>query len=607
MLFSSAVSRICKFFSFYQRRSTIIGMAGNLGSRTAAQAQLCARASLRPARVAGKAAAPGARWSLTAGRRSVVVNTASPTKGTAAPVTKQQPSSGGQEKASLESFDFDSVLQRDLVENGPRSTRRTKIICTIGPKTCSYEMLETLAEGGMNCARLNLCHNTHEWHAEVIKRIRDLNTKRGYSVGIMLDTEGSEVHVSEIETIDATEGLDITLTIRKLTKPQPNTLSVNYEGFVDDIQVGDTVVVDGGMVTLEVMKIAGPDVLCSVVDPGLILSRANLTFRNKHGGLIRGKNSSLPVITAKDWLDIDFAISQKVDFIAVSFVKTADVLGNVKSYISSRLPPGASDIEVVAKIESCEALPNIASIVQAADLIMIARGDLGAQIPLQDVPAVQQEIVMRCRKAGTPVIVASHLLQSMIQFPTPTRAEVADVGDIVRQKADALMLCGESAMGAYPEKAVGVLRAVATRVEEWCRSDHRGFIDMPNLRDTAEGRIEEELCNSAAALADKLKVSAICVFTRRGNTASMLSRARPDCPIFAFTDDNYVRRKANMRWGVHPFRFDFTDDVDVNVRVAFTFLKARGLASDGDKIVLVSDLKPSPGEIVRSIQVRTIK
>mmetsp|Transcript_10070 Transcript_10070/g.25758 ORF Transcript_10070/g.25758 Transcript_10070/m.25758 type:complete len:587 (+) Transcript_10070:195-1955(+) len=586
-------------------------MVGTMAVRSAAPArvqQLGSRAGLRAAPAPQQPLR--AAWQQPLGRRPrVAAGAATPTtKGDAKPAKGDaKPASLANERASLESFDFDSVLQRELVENGSRSTRRTKIICTIGPKTCSSEMLETLAEGGMNCARLNLCHNTHEWHAEVIQRIRELNAKRGYSVAIMLDTEGSEVHVYEAGTIKAEEGLEITLTIRKLAKPQKNTLSVNYEGFIDDIAVGDTVVVDGGMVTLEVVSIAGPDVVCAVVDPGLILSRANLTFRNKHGALIRGKNSSLPVITAKDWLDIDFAISQKVDFLAVSFVKTADVLGNVKSYITSRSPAGAGGIEVVAKIESCESLPNIASIVDAADVIMIARGDLGAQIPLQDVPAVQQEIVLRCRQAGTPVIVASHLLQSMIQFPTPTRAEVADIGDIVRQKADALMLCGESAMGEYPEKAVATLRAVATRVEEWTRQEARGFIDLPDLGDTVDARIQEEICISAAAMADKLKVSAICVFTRRGATAAMLSRCRPDVPIFAFTEEDHVRRKTNMRWGVCPFRFDFTDDVETNIRLAFTFLKARGLAADGDRVVMVSDLQPSPGETVRSVQVRTIK
>eukprot|EP00191_Tetraselmis_sp_GSL018_P021820 CAMPEP_0177625964 /NCGR_PEP_ID=MMETSP0419_2-20121207/30392_1 /TAXON_ID=582737 /ORGANISM="Tetraselmis sp., Strain GSL018" /LENGTH=626 /DNA_ID=CAMNT_0019126969 /DNA_START=8 /DNA_END=1889 /DNA_ORIENTATION=- len=544
-------------------------------------------------------------------RSRPALNAASPTKGKkglnidrdGAPVVAND------DKASIDSFDFDSVLQRDLIANGPRSTRRTKIICTIGPKSCSSEMLEMLAEAGMNCARLNMTHETHEWHAAVIQRIRELNQKRGYSVAIMLDTEGSEVHLAQCEPLNAEEGLEVALTIRHMDSYPPNTFRVNYEGFVDDVKVGDMVVVDGGMLTMEVSSIEGPDVKCTVVDPGLLLSRANITLRDRQGRLIRGKNANLPVITAKDWLDIDFAISQGVDFLAISYVKSADVLANVKSYIDSRRSQDQSPIGVVAKIESSDALPNIESIARSADTVMIARGDLGAQIPLEQVPAVQQEITMVCQALGTPVIVASHLLQSMIQYPTPTRAEVADVAEVVRQKADALMLSGESAMGSYPEKAMDVLRAVAIRTEEWCRQESVQFdgSELPHISDNIEGRIQEEICQAAASMADKLKVKAICVFTRRGTTASMLSRCRPDCPIFAFTDANDVRRKANLRWGVMPFRFDFVSDVEVNVQLAFTFLKARGLAADGDHVVLVSDLKPTPDEAVRSIQVRQIK
>mmetsp|Transcript_25366 Transcript_25366/g.70960 ORF Transcript_25366/g.70960 Transcript_25366/m.70960 type:complete len:581 (+) Transcript_25366:155-1897(+) len=536
------------------------------------------------------------------GRQLRVLNTAMPK------ASPKAESVNALASLSLDSFDFDSVLQRDLLENGPRSTRRTKIICTIGPKTNSMEMLETLAEAGMNCARLNMTHGTHEEHAQVIQRIRELNAKRGYSVAIMLDTEGSEVHVTECDPIQAEEGLDITFTIRQMDKYPPNTLGVSYEGFVDDVKPGDTIVVDGGMVKLEVVTITGPDVLCTVVDPGLLLSRANLTFRDRFGGLIRGKNASLPVITAKDWLDVDFAIKQKVDLLAISFVKSGDVLANVKSYIDSQFRKETGSMEVVAKIESADALSKIPEIVMAADVVMIARGDLGAQIPLQNVPAVQQEIVMTCRQLGKPVIVASHLLQSMIQYPTPTRAEVADIGDVVRQKADGLMLSGESAMGSYPEKAVDVLRAVATRVEEWCRQEGTyGNLALKNLANEAEGRIQEEIVTAAATMADNLQVKAICVFTRRGTTANMLSRCRPDCPIFAFTDENSVRRKANMRWGVMPFRFDFTEDNEMNVQLAFAFLKARGLADAGDRVVLVSDLQPCPEETVRSVQVRKIK
>jgi pyruvate kinase len=457
----------------------------------------------------------------------------------------------------------------------------------------------------MNVARLNMCHGDHAWHKAVIDRIRSLNKEKGYSVAIMVDTEGSEVHTSALDSpLKAGPGDEFTLTIRDPAAAGPRAIGVSYEAFVDDVQPGDMVIVDGGMVSLEVLAKAGPDVKARVVDPGIILSRANLTFR-RGGIVVRARNAMLPVLSAKDWLDIDFAIAEKVDFIAVSFVKNADVINNLKSYLASRAD---GEIEVIAKVESFDSVPNLAEIVTASDAVMVARGDLGAQINMEDVPSVQKEVVSRCRQAGKPVIVASHLLQSMIEYPTPTRAEVADVSDVVRQRADALMLSGESAVGAYPGKAVDVLRAVATRSEEWVRQERHGQLVLPHLTTGLAGRVSEELCASAAAMANNLGARAIFVFTRRGYMANFLSRCRPDCPIFAFTDQQPVRQRMNLRWGVMPFRLDFDADPEVNVARTFSLLKRRGLVSQGDLVVVVSDIRTGPGtdNIVRSAQIRRV-
>lgn len=457
----------------------------------------------------------------------------------------------------------------------------------------------------MNVARLNMCHGDHAWHKAVIDRIRSLNKEKGYSVAIMVDTEGSEVHTSALDhPLKAEAGAEFTLTIRDPAAAGPKAIGVSYEAFVDDVAPGDLVIVDGGMVSLEVLSKAGPDVRARVLDPGIILSRANLTFR-RGGEVVRARNSMLPVLSAKDWLDIDFAIAEKVDFIAVSFVKSADVINNLKSYLASRAD---GEIEVIAKVESFDSVPNIAEIVAASDAVMVARGDLGAQINMEDVPSVQKEVVARCRQAGKPVIVASHLLQSMIEYPTPTRAEVADVSDVVRQRADALMLSGESAVGAYPGKAVDVLRAVATRSEEWVRQERHGSLVLPHLTTAPDGRVSEELCASAAALANNLGARAIFVFTRRGYMANFLSRCRPDCPIFAFTDQQPVRQRMNLRWGVMPFRLDFDADPEVNVARTFSLLKRRGLVSQGDLVVVVSDIRTGPAsdQVVRSAQIRRV-
>lgn len=497
----------------------------------------------------------------------------------------------------------DVLAEQDLKANGPRSTRRTKLICTIGPSSCSSEMLATLAANGMNVARLNMCHGDQDWHRQIIQRIKKLNQEKGYSVAIMIDTEGSEVHTNELEEpIKAEKGQEYTFTVRDLASIKGPAFRVNYDGFVDDVEVKDMIVVDGGLVSLEVVNKAGPDVVARVVDPGIILSRANLTFQ-RDGSIVRAYNAMLPVLSSKDWLDIDFGLAEGADFIAVSFVKSADVMTNLKSYVSSR---SDRTVEVIAKIESFDSVPNAQEIVEASDGVMVARGDLGAQIPLADVPSVQKEIVMRCRQRGRPVIVASHLLQSMIEYPTPTRAEVADIADVVRQRADALMLSGESAIGAYPEKALGVLRQVSTRIEEWCRQEKYGQIKLPKLTKELDGRVSEELCSSAVSMANALNATAIFAYTRRGYMANFLSRLRPDCPIFAFTDSQDVRRRLNLRWGVMPFRLDFEDDPEVNVRRTFRLLKARGLVKVDDLVVVVSDIRSEDQGVVRSAQLRKV-
>ncbi|KAL2630683.1 hypothetical protein R1flu_015369 [Riccia fluitans] len=506
-------------------------------------------------------------------------------------------------------IEVDSVSEADLKENGFRSTRRTKLVCTIGPATCSFEQLEALANGGMNVARLNMCHGTRDWHRAVIRNVRMLNAEKGYSVAIMMDTEGSEIHMGDLgqNSAKAEDGEEWTFTVRKyeLSDLPERTVQVNYDGFAEDVQAGDELVVDGGMVRFDVVEKLGPDVICRCIDPGLLLPRANLTFW-RDGGLVRERNAMLPTISSKDWLDIDFGISEGVDFIAVSFVKTADVIKHLKSYISARCPQ--EPIGVFAKIESSDSLRNLEDIIQVSDGAMVARGDLGAQIPLEQVPSVQQEIVQLCRQLNKPVIVASQLLESMIEYPTPTRAEVADISEAVRQRADALMLSGESAMGAYPEKALSVLRQVSLRIEKYCREEkHHENTRLQELSAALSERISEQICNAAAQMANKLEVDAIFVYTRRGYMAQLLSRCRPDCPIFAFTDSRNVRRRLNLSWGLIPFRVDFSEDMENNLRRTFALLKARGMMKSGDLVVAVSDITSNNlNENLQSIQVRKI-
>ncbi|XP_020227558.1 pyruvate kinase isozyme A, chloroplastic [Cajanus cajan] len=499
------------------------------------------------------------------------------------------------------SIEVDAVTEAELKENGFRSTRRTKLVCTVGPATCGFEQLEALAVGGMNVARLNMCHGTRDWHKTVIDRVRRLNHEKGFAVAIMMDTEGSEIHMGDLggaSSAKADDGEIWTFSVRAFDSPLPQrTINVNYEGFAEDVKVGDELLVDGGMVRFEVIQKIGPDVKCRCTDPGLLLPRANLTFW-RNGSLVRERNAMLPTISSKDWLDIDFGIAEGVDFIAISFVKSAEVITHLKSYIAARSRD--SDISVIAKIESIDSLKNLEEIIQAADGAMVARGDLGAQIPLEQVPSAQQRIVQLCRQLNKPVIVASQLLESMIEYPTPTRAEVADVSEAVRQRADALMLSGESAMGQYPEKALTVLRSVSLRIERWWREQKRyEAMLLPSVGSYFSEKISEEICSSAAKMANNLEVDALFVYTKTGYMASLLSRCRPDCPIFAFTTTPSVRRRLNLQWGLIPFRLSFSDDMESNLNRTFSLLKARNLIKSGDLVIAVSDM-------LQSIQVMNV-
>ncbi|KAH9602760.1 hypothetical protein KSS87_023048 [Heliosperma pusillum] len=530
-------------------------------------------------------------------------------------------------------IELDRVSHSELKENGPRSTRRTKLVCTVGPATCDGAEIEALAVGGMNVARLNMCHGTRAWHKEVIRRVKKLNDDKGFAVCVMMDTQGSEIHMGDlglgVSSLKAEDGETWTFTIRSFDESLPQrTLSVSYDAFAEDVEVGDELLVDGGMVRFEVIEKIGPDVKCLCTDPGLLLPRANLALW-RNGRLVQHHSSMLPTITSKDWLDIDFAIAEGVDFIALSFVRSADAIHHLKSYIAARSPNrngiaemvasrsalpfenkivsstylivmGCSSVAVIAKIESIDSLKNLEEIIEASDGAMVARGDMGSQIPLEQVPFAQQRIVHLCRQLNKPVIVASQLLESMIEYPTPTRAEVADVSEAVRQQADALMLSGESAMGLFPEKALAVLRSVSLRIERWCREERVDEeVELIKLSSSLPDVIKEEICYSAATIASKLQADALFVYTMDGHMASLLSRCRPDCPIFAFTPTASVRKRLNLQWGLVPFRLNFAEDMDNNISRTFSLLKLRDMIKSGDQIVAVSDM-------LQSVQVLTV-
>lgn len=503
---------------------------------------------------------------------------------------------------------MDVVSEAELREKGFMGMRKTKLVCTVGP--ACVEALPELARGGMGVARVNLCHGGREWHRAAMRAVRRLNEKEGFCVSLMVDTEGSQLLVADhgsATSVKAEDGSEWLFTNKKTNEAHLFTMHVNFDKFSEGILVGDELVIDGGMATFDVTEKIGNDLRCKCTDPGLLLPRAKLSFW-RNGKLVQ-RDFGLPTLSTKDWADIEFGIAEGVDCIALSFVKDASDINQLKAYLSRR---SLEHIKIFAKIESLESLKNLKYIIQASDGVMIARGDLGVQIPLEQIPAIQESIVKLCRHLNKPVIVASQLLESMVEYPTPTRAEVADVSEAVRQYADAVMLSAESAVGAYPHKALSILRAASERMESWSREENmQKLLPQHQLAVALPDRISEQICNSAVEMANNLAVDAIFVYTKHGHMASLLSRNRPNPPIFAFTDNANSRKSMNLYWGIIPLYLPLSDSMDDNFNNTISLMKSKGSLKPGDTVLVVSDSdlnRPCAAtSVFQSIQVRLVE
>ncbi|GLU05443.1 hypothetical protein SLE2022_225440 [Rubroshorea leprosula] len=471
--------------------------------------------------------------------------------------------------------------------------RKTKIVCTIGPSTSSREMIWKLAEAGMNVARLNMSHGDHASHQQTINLVKEYNAQFDDKViAIMLDTKGPEVRSGDVpRPIVLKEGQEFNFTIRRgvCTK---DTVSVNYDDFINDVEVGDILLVDGGMMSLAVKSKTKDLVKCVVVDGGELKSRRHLN--------VRGKSATLPSITDKDWEDIKFGVDNQVDFYAVSFVKDAKVVHQLKDYLKIC----NADIHVIVKIESADSIPNLQSIISASDGAMVARGDLGAELPIEDVPLLQEDIIRRCHSMQKPVIVATNMLESMINHPTPTRAEVSDIAIAVREGADAIMLSGETAHGKYPLKAVKVMHTVALRTESSLPVN-----TMPPVHSgTYKGHMGEMFAFHSTTMANTLNTP-IIVFTRTGSMAILLSHYRPSSTIFAFTNEERIKQRLALYQGVMPIYMQFSDDAEETFSRALKLLLDKNLVKEGEHVTLVqSGAQPIwREESTHHIQVRKVR
>jgi pyruvate kinase len=450
--------------------------------------------------------------------------------------------------------------------------RKTKIICTLGPATEKTETLRELLLAGADVFRLNMSHAKHEWVREIVPRIRAIAAEIPRPVAILLDTQGPAIRTGELKTnLKLKPGDILEFTVRGAKSEEKYSVDVNYDGLVNDISVGDVVLVDNGVMRLLVLKKERNRIRCKVLTPGTLGSRRHIN--------LPGVRVNLPPLTQKDLEDIALGVELKVDFVALSFARKKSDLQELRRVLKK----AKSNARIVAKIEDQSAVRHIGQMIDAADVVMIARGDLGIECPMEELPIIQRKIVKRCLRIGKPVIVATHMLESMIENPVPTRAEITDVANAVFEQTDAIMLSGETSMGRYPVECVKVFDRVARRIE---RSGGAGYGKDAILEDA-----RQKTCASAVVLANSLQRANLVVFTHHGTMARYVSNLRPEnAPIFAFTSNEEVFRQIVISWGTHPVMLEFAQDPNVTIESAIKYLRREKLTSRGDNLIILTDL-----------------
>jgi pyruvate kinase len=466
--------------------------------------------------------------------------------------------------------------------------RKTKIICTLGPATEKTETLRKLIAQGADVFRLNMSHAPRDWVREIVPRIRKLADEVARPIGILLDTQGPAIRTGDLKSpLHLKKGDTLEFRVRNAKSTAKYSVDVNYAGFVNDVSVGDTVLVDNGLIKLTVLEKKPNRVRCKVITPATLGSRRHIN--------LPGVYVNLPPLTKKDIVDVTLGARLGVDFVALSFVREESDIEELRRLLARK----KSKAQIVAKIEDQAAVQSIDRIIKGADAIMVARGDLGIECPMEELPIIQRRIVQMCIRLGKPVVVATQMLESMIENPMPTRAEITDVANAVFEQADAIMLSGETTVGRYPVECVEVLDRIALRIE---RSGSAGYAKAAILEDARQKTV-----SSAVVLANSLRRSKIIVFTRHGRMARNVSNLRPEhAPIFAFTPSEEVRRQLSICWGVYPVRIQFTEEPNATIEAAEKFLRDKHLAASGDKLVIISDLL-AEGSRVDCVQLRTAK
>ncbi len=453
--------------------------------------------------------------------------------------------------------------------------KKTKIICTMGPNADNREILKELVAGGMDIARFNFSHGDHEEQKQRFDQLKSVREEMKKPIAILLDTKGPEIRTGLLKNgskVKLNEGDEFTLTSETVDGDEKR-VSQTYPELSEDVKVGDTILIDDGLIALEVKEIRGGDIVCIVKNGGELGQRKGINVPN-----VKVK---LPAITQKDREDIIFGISQGIDFIAASFVRDADAVKEIKAILKEH---NAEHVDVIAKIENGEGIKNIDRIIQAADGIMVARGDLGVEIPAYEVPHVQKIIVEKCNRKYKPVIIATQMLDSMIRNPRPTRAEVTDVASAIREGADVIMLSGETAAGKYPVEALKMMAQIAETTEQYLE-----YETMPEYR-SLRGDANVSSAVGVAAVRTATNVQAKCIVTptMSGQTARTMSNFRSRIPIYAVTPNDWAQRKMQIYWGVTPLKGYTEDSTEHIISHAMYVVMREGYVEEGDMVVLTA-------------------
>jgi pyruvate kinase len=471
--------------------------------------------------------------------------------------------------------------------------RFTKIICTLGPASSTKEKIAALADAGMNVARINFSHGEKEGHGKVIAMVQELNAEYKKKnipkcIAVLLDTKGPEVRTGDRDTpLQITKGQEVVFSAVPLPSEKRPVIIVQHDKFAEDVPHAENILVDNGESSFSIVSIEkNGSVVTTANDDATIGSRRHVN--------LPGARLTMPSITEKDWGDLEYGAKVGVDFVALSFVREAQEVDEVRGFLLSK----KCSAQVFAKIETREAVDNIESIIQASDGIMVARGDLGAELPFERIPVIQDRIVALCKAQGKPVIVATHMLESMISKPMPTRAEVTDIAHAATTAADSTMLSGETASGKYPLAALDAMHRVLVETETHAAKSMR--MEQQPIADEREARAE-----AAVKLAISIDAKALVVMTKSGKTALDVCKFRPRLPIIAFTDTESVQHHLTLSFGVIPLELGFVEDPEENVSKALERIRSLKLLQSGDKIVLVSDTRVHD-LTVNTVQVRSI-